>query len=108
MKTDSSSDRGVASEAALTPAPVRACRFTLDMQADNRQELIDALSNMADQLARGELTKGVSGGPYSGWTYEFIENEHPTHDEYFAEVRAYLDAKKTPPGTVQTPAAPIK
>lgn len=75
-------------------APVRACRFALDLQADTRQDLANALYNMASQIERGEMTRGVSGGYSSGYIYELAENAGPTHDEWAQQLRTYLDAKK--------------
>lgn len=74
--------------------PQRACVFTTKIEADTRQEMVRALYFMAERLERGELTVGVSGGYGSGCAYEYIEGEHPTHEEYFAQLHAYLDAKK--------------
>lgn len=89
--------------------PHRACRFVLDLQADTRRDLANALSNMADQIDRGEMGRGVSGGYSTGYIYELIENDHPTHDEWYAELRAYLDAldaKKVADGLSDGPEGP--
>ena len=80
----------------MTP-PERAVRLTMKLTADDRQALANALYNIACQVERGEMTTGVSGGCDSGFIYELIENDHPTHDEYFIQLRAYLDAKKEAP-----------
>jgi hypothetical protein len=77
----------------MSDAPKRACRFVLDLQADTRQDLADALYNMASQIERGEMTSGVSGGYSSGYVYELIENDRPTHDEWARDLRAYLDRR---------------
>lgn len=79
-------------------APKRACRFMLDLQADTRKELADALYNMAIQIERGEMTNGVSGGYPSGFIYELVENDRPTHDEFVRDLRAYLEAKQAAAG----------
>jgi hypothetical protein len=79
----------------VADAPKRACRFVLDLEADTRQDLADALHNMADRIERSEMTRGVSGGYSSGYIYELIESDGPTHDEWARELRAYLDAKQT-------------
>lgn len=70
--------------------PRRACRLVLTLEADTRADMVSALENIACQLYRGEMTKGVSGGYSSGHTYEYTEAEHPTHDEYVAQLNAYL------------------
>jgi hypothetical protein len=74
--------------------PHRACRLLLDLEADSRDELAGALFNMADRISRGEMSRGVSGGYSSGYIYELVENESPSHDEFFQQLTAYLDAKK--------------
>lgn len=77
----------------MADEPKRACRLVLDLQADNRQSLSDALYNMASRIERGEMTQGVSGGYSSGYIYELTESDRPTHDEWARDLRAYLDAK---------------
>ena len=86
----------------MADAPKRACRFVLDLEADTRDDLATALYNIASQLERGELTKGVSGGYSSGFIYELVENDGPTHDEWARNLRAYLDAKKDESGVAPT------
>lgn len=78
--------------------PHRACRFVLDLQADNRQELADALYNMASRIERGEMSRGVSGGYSSGYIYELTENDQPTHDAYFDSLNTYLERRKAEAG----------
>jgi hypothetical protein len=73
--------------------PHRACRFTLDIESDTRGDMVTALENIARQLDRGEMTKGVSGGYSSGYIYEYTESESPTHAEYIAELNAHLGRK---------------
>jgi hypothetical protein len=80
--------------------PQRACRLLLNLQADSREELAGALYNMASRIERGEMSKGVSGGPSSGYIYELVEGEHPTHDDYFQQLTAYLDNKQAAPGVM--------
>ena len=80
--------------------PVRACRLVLDLQADTRADLVNALENIATMIDRRELTTGCSGGYSSGYTYDYAENERPTHAEYHQQLRAYMAhraAKETEP-----------
>lgn len=74
-------------------APRRAVCLTLKLEADTRADLASALFSMASRIERGEMTRGVSGGPDSGAIYELAESDSPTHDEYFAQVREYLGLK---------------
>ncbi len=80
----------------MTP-PERAVRLTMKLTADDRQALANALYNIACQVERGEMTTGVSGGCDSGYIYELIEGDRPTHDEYFEQLRAHLAAIKALP-----------
>jgi hypothetical protein len=72
----------------------RACRFVLDLEADTRQDIVNALISMAHQIERDEMTQGVSGGYSSGYIYELSESDRPTHTEWAEKLRAYLDDKK--------------
>lgn len=74
-------------------APRRAVRLTLVMDADTRHDLASLLFNMAEQIERGEITTGLSGGDSSGSIYELTENLAITHDVYFQQVRDYLHNK---------------
>jgi len=80
-------------------APRRACQLTLQLDADSLPELATALINIAAQVERGEMTTGVSGGPTSGHIYELLHNAEQTHEKYFAEVRTYLEEKKSEPAS---------
>jgi len=75
-------------------APTRAVRLTLKLEADTRHCLASALYHMASEIERGRMTTGVSGGCDSGYIYELTESDHPTHDEYFEQLRVYLDRLK--------------
>jgi hypothetical protein len=74
--------------------PHRACILTLKMEADTREEMVSALLHMLQQIDRGEATTGTSGGCGASAIYEYIENATPTHDEYFVQLRAYLDNRR--------------
>jgi hypothetical protein len=76
----------------LPKPPRRACRFVLDLQADDRRALASALYQMADQIERGQMGRSISGGYSAGYICELIENDHPTHDEWYEELTAYLAA----------------
>lgn len=71
-------------------APRRAVRLTLVMDADSRHDLASLLLSMAEQIERGQITTGVSGGYSSGSIYELTEDPTITHDDYFAQLQAYL------------------
>lgn len=76
--------------ATPNPAPQRACRLILEMQADTAEELASALHNFAHLIDRGEVSTGVSGGPHSGAIYELHLGTEPSHNEYFNRVAVYL------------------
>lgn len=75
-------------------APERACRLQLDIQADTRDEMVQAIEYIATAIDRGEMSTGCSGGVHSGWTYEYVERAGPTHEEYHQQLKAYLAAKR--------------
>lgn len=77
-----------------TAPPVRAFRLTLRLDADTREDMANALMQMASQLDRDQLSVGVSGGPSSGAIYELLHNPNQTHENYFNEVRQYLAERR--------------
>lgn len=78
----------------MSAAPHRACRLTLVLEADTLHELASALLNFAYRVEADQMTTGVHGGPSSGAIYELHCDAHPSHDEYFKQVRDYLESKK--------------
>ena len=79
-------------------ALVRAFKLTLRLDADTRKGLVKALTQMARQIDRDQLSVGVYGGTDSGAIYELLHNPNQTHENYFREVREYLAAKKKAEG----------
>ena len=75
-------------------APIRSYRLTLQLDADTLSDLASALMNLSLRADRGELTRGVSGGPDSGHIYELLHDPAQTHETYFSQVREYLARKK--------------
>lgn len=86
-------------------APERKVVFLLKVGADDRQSLANALWSIADQIERREINgpTGVSGGYDSGYIYEFREGDGPSHDEYFEQLNAHLEAQR---GAQQQPEKP--
>ena len=84
--------------ALVTPeapvAPKRTYSLTLKLDADTLPELASALVNLGRRADRGELTRGVSGGPDSGYIYELLHNPEQTHETYFNQLNEYLARKK--------------
>jgi hypothetical protein len=76
--------------------PQRACVLTVKIEADSPLQMVRAVNCLADGISRGELSTGCWGSPDHGAIYEYMESDSPTHDEYFAQLRAYLDAKHAP------------
>jgi hypothetical protein len=75
-------------------APHRAFRLTLRLDADSRDELASALHNFAEQVAREQVTTGLSGGPCSGSIHELLHDPAQTHELYFEQVREYLAGRR--------------
>ncbi len=80
---------------ATPTAPIRAYRLTLQLDADTLSDMASALMNLSLRADRGELTRGVSGGPDSGYIYELLHDPAQTHETYFNQVREYLARKKS-------------
>lgn len=78
-----------------TEGPVRAWRLTLKMDADSRNDLVRGLFNLMQAIERDEATTGVWGSPTNGCIYELVMNAQQTHDNYFREIRDYLDRVRT-------------
>ena len=80
----------------MPEAPRRAVVLTAEIQADSRRELSRALFDIATQLHCGEINGPVviSGGYSSGYILHLEEGEHPTHDEWAEQIKAYLAAKR--------------
>lgn len=66
--------------------------FIAKIQADEAKGIADELRHLARRLERGELSYGVSGGVSSGYAYSYRENPHQTHETYFEQIEAELDA----------------
>lgn len=75
---------------AVARAPRRAHQLAVQVGADTVEDLAWSLRRLAEGVERGELTRGCSGGPSCGWTYEYRHDPEMTHERYFAEVDAYL------------------
>jgi hypothetical protein len=78
------------------PRPQRAVTMTLIIGADTRRDMSDALEQLAFDIAAGQINgpSGCSGGSGSGYSYSFSAKDGPTHDEYVAQLAAYLETKK--------------
>ena len=70
--------------------PHRAVILTVTIEADTRQAMVNALDGIGQQIAREELTTGVSGGYDSGYIYSYTEKGSPSHDEYADQLSEYL------------------
>jgi hypothetical protein len=81
----------------MSDKPKRAVSLICSIGADTPDDMAHALRNMAAAIDRKELTRGCWGSPSDGAIYEYTEKDHPTHDEYFAELRRYLDESAKPP-----------
>ncbi len=78
-------------------APRRAFRLTLELQADTREALVQALQNMAFRVETDDVKRGTSGVSVSGSSsaiYELSSATDQTHESYFAHLREYLRAER--------------
>lgn len=78
----------------MSEVPHRAVRLKLDLEADDRMSMIQALENIGRRIAMQELTNGCSGGPDSGYIYTYTESEHPTAKEYREQLTDWLASTK--------------
>ncbi len=76
--------------------PHRQFRLVFALEADTRDDLASALFNMATAVDRNELTVGVSGGSYSGYIYELLQDPAQSHDTYFAQLKEHLANRPKP------------
>lgn len=76
--------------------PRRAVQFRVDVGADDLRALSSTLFNLSNRIAAGELSShSVSGGYDAGYEHWMTVAEQPTHDEYVAQLNAWLKARKT-------------
>lgn len=83
----------------MAEAPKRKVEIVLKIGADSRRDLASALYNLSIAVDRDEVNvgTGVSGGPNSGWMYDYRE-DGLEHEEYFRQLDAYLEAQRAPEG----------
>ena len=77
--------------------PVRMLRLTLQIGADSRRDMVGALMNLARRIDREELSgSGTWGGYSDGGNWELLTDPNQTHEKFFEELMAYLDAVERP------------
>ncbi|VWC53860.1 hypothetical protein BLA9940_02111 [Burkholderia aenigmatica] len=75
----------------MSEAPKRAVQFEVIIQADTPQRLADALTDMAALIAAGEMPeRSIGGGVYTSHHCTLVVADHPTHEEYVAQLQDYL------------------
>lgn len=79
----------------MTDAPKRKVEIVIKIGADSRRDLASALFNLATAVDREEVNvgHGASGGPCSGWMYDYRE-DGLEHAEYFRQLDIYLESRK--------------
>ena len=75
-------------------SPERAHVFACKVGADTKEDLVRELRWLAEQIARDELTAGVSGGYGAGAIYAYRHDPAMTHERYFAELEEHLERLK--------------
>jgi hypothetical protein len=94
MTTGAATQSAESPEQPLAQGPHRACRLVLDAQGDSPEALARELRHLAARIERGEASRGCSGASSGGTIYELVVGDRPTHDEYFAQIDAYLLGRK--------------
>ena len=75
----------------MSDSPKRAVQFRVEIHADDLPSLAAALFNLSMHADRGELSShSVSGGYDSGYEHWLTVSDEPTHDEYVAQLNAWL------------------
>jgi hypothetical protein len=74
----------------MNDAPKRSHELVCSIGADTQDDLIRALHDFADRIARGEITHGCSGGWNYGTIYSYKHDPSITHDSYFESLKAHL------------------
>jgi hypothetical protein len=77
--------------------PKRACILTIMLEADSKDDMLRALDATYQALARDELTHGVWGGSHHSAVYDYVQREHPTHDEYVLHLKEWLAKERKSP-----------
>lgn len=85
-------------ESVAPKPPERRFVFKLNLGADDRRAIIGALRHIEFLISSEQMTTGCSGGYDCGYDYELRENPEMTHDRFFNELQAYLDAKREETG----------
>lgn len=75
--------------------PNRAHEFICKIGADDKDGLVRELHDLAERIARDELSVGVKGGSDVGSIYSYRHDPTMTHDRYFEEIGRILDAEKS-------------
>lgn len=81
----------MADEPALV-APHRAYELMLDLHADSRGDLLDALSDIIHQISIEDRTGSTSGGSNRGWHWTLTIDPDMTHDRFIEANTAYVKA----------------
>lgn len=87
-------------------AITRAHSIIVAAGGDTPRDLAHELRYLADQLERGELTVGCVGGPSCGSVYSYKHDAAMTHDEYFRQIEAQLEAERPATPLADLHAAP--
>lgn len=76
-------------------APERAVKVVITLGADDHKAALRSLDNyvrMAEREYEGKAFSTTSGGYDTGYDVRVTERPEQTHDNYVAELNAYLDA----------------
>lgn len=80
----------------MSESPKRAVQFRIEIGADSLEALAATLMNLSLSADRHQLsTHSVSGGYDSGYEHWLTVSDGPTHDEYVAQLNAWLVEVRT-------------
>lgn len=78
----------------MSDGPHRAHELICKIGADSKDGLIAEIENFARRIAMNDITNGVMGGYSSGAIYSYRHDPDMTHDRYFQELNAKLEADR--------------
>ncbi len=79
----------------MNEQPKHACQMELTIGGHTRQDIADALLDLAVKVGNGETgVEGFSGGPRGSYDYKLSIRDRPSEREYHNQLRDWLSAKR--------------
>lgn len=75
--------------------PRRAFEYEINVRADTHAEVVESLREIASNIEENAKYGGVMGGPSAGWAVTPCGDGVKSHEQYIAELTAYLATRET-------------